>query len=324
MRGRWWVVVGLALWGSSRVWAANGAVAGQDYIFTVTEENDKFVLPQTDKHYTQGLHFQLLWPDGEVPLPLKPLSWLPDFGLTNGHKYGVRAGQNIYTPRRTETKALQKDDRPYAGWLFAGFLRQNRGRGPGNLPTLDHWEINLGVVGPYSLADNTQIWFHGLIEVDEPNGWRYQIKNEPALLLIGRRTLRLADTGPPHAWRAQWLGAGEINLGNVETSLRVSTEGRFGHNLPDEFALNYPVAWGWYLFGGISARLVGYSLFLDGNTYTDSHHVDKDTFVPAARGGVMFELQRAEIGFTYNFVVREFKKQEDSDAYATLTFTYRF
>lgn len=298
--------------------------AGRDFIFTVIEENDRFVIPQSDRHYTQGLHLQLLWPDTQMPPTHRPLSWLPDFGLTNGVRYGVGAGQSIFTPLRTETKVLQKDDRPYAGWLYASFIRQNRGPGPAGLPTLDHFEVNLGVVGPYSLADNTQIWFHGLIQVDEPNGWRNQIKNEPALLLFWQRTVRLADTPLAGNWRWQWLATGEMRLGNVETSAGATIETRFGRNIPDEFATSFPLAWGWYLFGGVGGRLVGYNMFLDGNTYTDSHRVDKDPAVMRARGGLMFELRRVEIGYVYNFVLREFKKQEDSDYYASLLFRYRF
>ena len=49
----------------------------QDYVFNIDEENDKFVTPSTDKHYTQGLHLTLMWPDEQVPWLSRPLSWMP-------------------------------------------------------------------------------------------------------------------------------------------------------------------------------------------------------------------------------------------------------
>ena len=39
----------------------------QDFVFIANEENDFFSIPRTDKHYTQGVRFSLLWPDDEVP-----------------------------------------------------------------------------------------------------------------------------------------------------------------------------------------------------------------------------------------------------------------
>src|SRR5689334_1278571 len=78
----------------------NGGVA------IVNEENDKYVTPVTDKHYTQGLHVTVLWPDERAPFWMKPMTWCPDFGVNEPiHKYGFTIGQNIYTPIDIESNA---------------------------------------------------------------------------------------------------------------------------------------------------------------------------------------------------------------------------
>ena len=132
----------------------------QDFVFIANEENDFFSIPRTDKHYTQGIHFSLLWPDDEVPWPARPLAWTQPLGIQQAiRKFGFEAGQDLYTPINPGTSALVTNDRPYAGWLFVGGLREDRGLTANQIPTLDRYEVELGIVGPWALGGNAQNWW---------------------------------------------------------------------------------------------------------------------------------------------------------------------
>ena len=142
-------------------------------------------------------------------------------------------GQDIFTPEDIGERDLIKDDRPYAGWLYGGIgLTSENGK------RLDTLELNLGIVGPYSLADETQDNWHKLIGIDRPKGWRNQLENEPGIVLYYERKWRslaklpvediipiddLAFDFTPHVGAA---------LGNVFTYGAAGFTLRFGDDLP--------------------------------------------------------------------------------------------
>jgi len=134
----WAVTVAAAVWLIS--WGAAFCVADdaaptdqkQGPIFVATEENDLFSSLftgiHTDRHYTQGM--KALWLDGddELPRPAKAVAdFLPAWGINvKADRFGYDFGQNIYTPSDLLTSALITNDRPYAGWLYAGLVLQRR------------------------------------------------------------------------------------------------------------------------------------------------------------------------------------------------------
>src|SRR6266404_3977956 len=96
-------------------------------ILSFTEENDAPF--HTDRHYTQGASVSFLSRDEALPGWLASISdYLPAIGLhVEARKFGIAAGQEIYTPANLQTSAVISDDRPYAGWLFGSFTLQRRG-----------------------------------------------------------------------------------------------------------------------------------------------------------------------------------------------------
>ena len=310
-------VAGLAL--------ANETNLNQSFVFSITEENDLFVYPKTDRHYTQGLHIGLLWPDENAPWPMRPLAWLPDFGIAGAtHKYGLRVGQDMYTPIDMGVNPPDPTDRPYAGWLFLGFIRDDRGTMANGIPTRDHLEIDLGVVGADSLVSDTQIWWHKMIGSERPLGWGYEIRNEPGFLINYDRQLKIWDTSTGHFLQAQFLPHAGINLGNIQTSLRFGPQLRLGHNLPDEFARVPAPVHGWYLFSAMDGRFVGYNEFLDGNAFHSSRSVITEHAVLEAHAGLVLVLGSTEISYTYNFISKEFKTQHKFDAYGSINLAQTF
>jgi len=318
----------VALWiilGAAGLALADETNTNHNFVFSITDENDLFVYPKTDKHYTQGLHIGLLWPDETAPWPTRPLTWVPDLGLANAtRQYGLRIGQDMYTPVNLTAPNPSLTDRPYAGWLFLGFIRDDRGTLANDIPTRDHLELDLGVVGPASLASNAQVWWHDIIGSYSPVGWSHQLHNEPGFLISGDRQLKIWETGTDRFLQVQFLPHAGVDLGNIQTSLRLGPQFRLGHNIPDEFAKTPAPVHGWYIFSGVDGRFVGYNEFLDGNAFQHSRSVAKEPAVLEVHAGLAVVLGHTEISYTYNYLNKEFKTQKGYDAYGSVNLTQTF
>lgn len=101
-------------------------------------------------------------------------------------------GQSAFTPRDITRANPPLDGRPSAGWPYATIgLDVEADRRSNQL-----W-LTLGVVGPASLAEQTQRAIHRITPSPAPLGWDTQLHNEPRLVLAYQ-----------HAW--QGLAAGSL------------------------------------------------------------------------------------------------------------------
>ncbi|HWQ91964.1 MAG TPA: lipid A deacylase LpxR family protein [Clostridia bacterium] len=301
-------------------------------VFAVLEENDLIV--DTDRHYTQGIKFSFLFADDDVPGCVQRFSdALPQLGFSkNTDRVGFVVGQSIYTPADLKQTALIPDDRPYAGWLYGGLVLHRRGRMLGSVPVLESLQLDLGIIGPESLSQEAQTWVHELRDFEIFQGWRNQLKTEPGMALRYQRSGRLS-LGKTRRYLDLMPHAG-FSLGNVETSFRGGGQLRVGLNLPEDFGVQHINSllipeggwstnragggWGAYLFAGAEACVVGYTAFLDGNLFRDSHSVDKEPFVAEFKGGIMLLLGRVEAGAAYVYRSREFAGQDRENRYGSL------
>lgn len=311
--------------------------ARRGWVFTIVEENDLIV--DTDRHYTQGIRLSLLAEEGLVPSALGEFfDDLPALGMGEmTHRWGVAVGQNIYTPRDLDTKALIRSDRPYAGWLYLGLIWQRRGDTTPHLATLDHLELDLGIIGPESLAKDAQIWVHEIRAFDIPRGWRNQLDTEPGLALrairkwrAGIRSDRLSAEILPE------LGA---CLGNVGTFAVAGATLRAGFNVPDDFGVetidslaSYSGGrkatdqfwFGLYGFAGVEGRAVAYTAFLDGNLDGNSHNVNKYPFMADVKTGVVLVFPWVDVALTYVHRTREYEGQGSPDRFGSLSANAKF
>ncbi len=314
--------------------------------FSFYFENDLFAY--TDRHYTNGIKLSFVSPDltgyaesDRLPgwsLPIvRRLPFINEPGLQRNVALSV--GQNMYTPRDIECVELIKDDRPYVGWTYFGIGLHSK-----NECRLDSMEIQIGVVGPASFAKETQKTVHELVEAQRPNGWHNQIKNEPGLAIVYERKLRFLQTGVnggvgfdliPH------LGGA---LGNVYTYANAGMEARLGWNIPGDFGKsiirpaggsNDPVNaqdprlscdnfFGLYVFAMLDGRVVLRDIFLDGNTFTSSHSVDKKHFVADVGGGIGLIIHRFKLTYTHVLRTKEFKGQEDDQIFGSISLSFSF
>lgn len=307
----------------------------------VTSENDlyanTFGYNDQDRHYTQSLKIMYIGGDKDFTAITSALTrFAPKLGLQGeACNAGFAIGQNMYTPIDKSTYAPIPGDWPYAGWLYGGLIFQRRGTTFNDVPTLDSYEFDLGVVGPMSIADEIQRWWHHVINSVRPNGWANQLKTEPAFELKYARYWRLTPNENvgrffdviPH------VGA---NLGTIRVDANAGAILRVGYNLPQDFGVSliegaapsiapYTTEKGrWfsiYAFAGGEGRVVGHDMFLDGNTFAHSLHVNKENAVgDFIFGAGLLLFQHVEASFTGVVRSSQFETQRGgTDAFGSIT-----
>ncbi len=189
-------------------------------------------------------------------------------------------GQTMVTPEDITQEVPDSNDIPYSGLLF---FSNTYIWGQENVA--DNFSFTIGVIGPASLAEQSQKLVHKIVDSDQPKGWDYQLKNELVFQF---------DRG--RIWR-KWLGENsqhtdlvflaDLGIGTVETSVSSSAFLRFGESLRRTYITpsfhsnrtTNPIAvdGGWFAYLGLRAKYLARQIFIDGNTFrNDSPSTDLD------------------------------------------------
>ena len=299
---------------------------------SLTLENDVFF--GADRNYTNGFRASWVTPADKIPFILRPISRaIPTFPQQGEKRVSYAFGQSMFTPSDITDYNLRPLDRPYAGWLY-GTIGMVNDTGK----QLDTLELTLGIVGPESLAHPTQHFVHQYItDSPEPRGWYHQLDTEPGLILSYERK-----------WRSYYqfslLGHGVdfmpnlgASLGNVLTSAQAGATVRIGQHLPADYGpprvrpslsgSDYFMptdGFGWYLFAGVQGRYVAHNIFLDGNTFTDSHSVEKENWVGDWQAGLAITYHTTRVTISQVHRTREYETQPQSDAFGSITVSTQF
>jgi lipid A 3-O-deacylase len=305
--------------------------------FEVKFENDLF--SGVDQHYTNGIRVSWLSPEGDTIAPLQYVRDLLEELAQDTNKstrFGLSAGQDLYTPRDRYRTDLITEDRPYAGWLYGGLsLHTVTDRG-GERKDLESIELDVGLVGPYALGEQTQNFVHEVRLIDTFDGWDNQLKNEIGLALHYERKWRLFDpvnlAGPiefdaiPHAG---------VSVGNVVTQAIAGGALRWGWNLPHNFGPPSVIQGGTsvdrfpeksisaYLFASGQGRYVAHNIFLDGNTFRNSHDVDRTPLVGDVSLGAAILLGRFKLSYANAFRSKEFDSQSQISRFGSITASFQ-
>lgn len=310
-------------------------------------ENDLFA--NQDQGYTNGVRLSFVSPNlvdytNDPCLP-RAGRWLNRFlrRITDTkhdqQNMVFTIGHAMYTPKDYTRSDLIVDDRPYAGWLYLGVAYNAR--------IGDHLrttELNLGIVGPSAMAEEAQDFIHHLRGFPRFSGWDNQLRDEVGVKLTHERKRRWPERDPEYmAERWQWDAITYYggSVGNVATHLAGGAEIRFGYSLPDDFGTsparpggdnNAPGGSGqrWhsrmgahvFLSGG--GRLVARDIFLDGNTFKDSHSVDKKYAVAEAAAGVAVMVGDVKVAYSRYFRTREFDGQDERPSYGSFSVSGAF
>jgi lipid A 3-O-deacylase len=313
-------------------------------IFGYYIEND--LAAGTDRNYTNG--FKALWvsPElGEGEGRLRAPGWIDFLARrlplirTSGARrfFSLSLAQAIYTPEDISRSVPDPADRPYAGYLYAGLAVHSMDAG-----SLDTAEIDLGVVGPLSLAGSIQRLWHHTFGWDRPRGWAYQIKNEPVLALTYDHMQKILRPRTEEGFGRDAIVHAGTTLSNVFTGAMAGLEFRIGWNLPGDFGSVHiqpgsdsaalfderglrlsgkrPV--GFHFFLALEGKAVVRDIFLDGNTFHDGPRVEKIPLVGQAVAGVALRYKRLKISFGYVFLSREFATQRGNQTYGSLNLAF--
>jgi len=309
--------------------AADGPEGGT---LSLIFENDLFY--GEDRNYTNGVRAAWLSPPSKpFDLAIRAADLVPMFPADGKVRTTYAIGQNMYTPPDITLSDPPAGSRPYAGWLYAslGVIAET-----GN--QLDQLEFTLGIIGPGSLAQQTQKFIHRYSDSDQPRGWSTQIGSEPGLVATYQKTLRrfiyeesfggFGFDVAPHIGGA---------LGNVYTYANSGVTFRFGSPLPLDYGppriqpslpgsgfFEPAQGFGWYLFAGAEGRAVARNIFLDGNTFGSSRSVEKKNLVADIQYGVALTWNTTRVSFAAVRRSREFEGQPRGDQFGTLSVSMQF
>ncbi|MCB1208343.1 MAG: lipid A deacylase LpxR family protein [Verrucomicrobiales bacterium] len=313
--------------------------------FSFYFENDIF--GGTDQRYTNGVRLSWTSPRlahfadeetlGRLGSVLDDMPWIGASGFERNVAFTL--GQAMYTPTDILRTDLITEDRPYAGWLYAGLgLIWKNGTEKNSLV------LNIGVVGPWSYAQETQRLVHEAKNIITPRGWDNQLHNELGVALAYEHVWRLRPARDNSGWDWDLLPYAGATVGNVAINARLGAEVRLGWNLPDDFgtaaidpATTTPAPvesvgsaklWrhklGAHVFLRAEGRAVAHDIFLDGNTFGNSHSVDKEPFVGDLAAGVSINWKNTVLTYSYVMRSKEFKGQEDEQLFGSLTLGWTF
>ncbi|MEM7651174.1 MAG: lipid A deacylase LpxR family protein [Pseudomonadota bacterium] len=290
----------------------------------------------TDRFYTSGVRFT--WFNVNTPVPDmidEMADAVPTFDINDTTSTFFTFGQNIYTPEDIELRANQDNDRPWAAFLY----------GSVGLATLegnhiDELELTLGIVGPEALGEQTQKLIHTHVSNSPtPKGWRNQLDFEPGIILSAQRRWPAAWAADLGDYRLRAEPNMNVSLGNIYTYAGTGLTFTFGpyqsrfQDTPPRVRPAMPGSgyfetpdqnWSWYLFASADGRLMGRNIFLDGNSFSSSHDVDKKFLVGDATAGLAFTLGDYRLSYSLNARSKEFDGQDDPSVFGALTLSTRF
>lgn len=294
-------------------------------------ENDTYGR-NTDRYYTNGARFNWSSAEDSLPGPMAALdrALAELFGPARS-RWGIALGQNMYTPINKRLREPDPRDRPYAGLLYGEVSLDRRTH-----TTLDRFSLTLGVVGPTSMARQTQDIVHALLQDRQARGWGFQIHDEPVFNLAYERIWRAPLLALPAGLAVDALPAVTLAAGTINTYASAGARVRIGQGLERDFGAPRirptiadsptPVGegFGWYLFAGASGRAIARDITLDGNTFRDSRSVDPRHFVGDLElGGAVF-WQNIRLAYTQDFRTKEFVGQKKGFVFGALSLSFAF
>jgi lipid A 3-O-deacylase len=196
------------------------------WMFRIYEDND-FINARgcgTDNAYTNGTRFDYFYqPRHPSKDPVDQI--LPKAGAHSVNTYGWGIMQLMYTPNDITDSAYQPNDYPWSGALFATHtLYSYNPERKYDLRT----ELDLGVIGPAALAQQTQTGFHRLIHYFKPRGWSHQYPNDILANIDVTAERQFAGNGSS----IEWIGGSSLSAGTMMNSLTIYPLLRIGRMNP--------------------------------------------------------------------------------------------
>ncbi|WP_199766546.1 lipid A deacylase LpxR family protein [Helicobacter bizzozeronii] len=285
----------------------------KQYIELVTE-NDGYINPYIDRYYTAGT--RIGWVSKEYNFQKKsPMSWARFVSLQGKKermtRFNIYLTQDMYTPtlaHRLLTEIVKGDH------LYGGWLRLNFGIFQRSAHALEHFSISVGMVGPASLAEQTQNLIHTWAHDPKFLGWHNQIKNE-FIFQINYTWIQKLDFYKSRFFSIDMLPGAGLQLGNALTNFKIGAMLRMGYNLEADFGPNsihsafaggmpYSSRFSFYLFAGATGLFQPLDVFVQGNDPQTRHQTQLPYFLYNAQVGVAIAYK----GWRFSFSAIDWSK----------------
>lgn len=263
-------------------------------------DNDLYVSTVNDKYYTNGFEFFYRYLIGN------------ENEKVNKKIVEFRLGQYIYNPQTIKADNIYKNDRPFAGYLFAeaglNTFYQNE----------SVLKINgqLGYVGPNALGEEVQRGFHDLFGYSNVYGWQYQIKNAFAVQANIFYSVKLF---PKNERYIDVQFQGEASVGTIFNSITVGPVARFSlkkllsvynSNLYDgslRADKNYREESEFYFYASPKVNYQAYDATIQGSMFNDNSPVTfpLEPFRVNAEAGLKYRKNHWNLSYSFLFRGRE-------------------
>ncbi len=300
-------------------------------VLSIEHANDGMA-SSDDGHYTSGFELDWAFEPSDGNWLQRLATALPDSVIGSADRAAYRLVHQIYTPNNIEESRLIEDDRPYAGLVYGGIsLYDDVPMGRWRQVTDLH--LDIGLVGPSSLADSIQREVHRITDSDRPNGWNNQLGDEAIVNVAMRRQWwhSAPFIGKQFA-HGPSVGAA---LGNLYTYASAGYSVRWGDEAagiptltPNPGSRHHMTGndgWQWYLFANVEGYYMAQNLTLDGNTFRNSRHsVDRKEWVGDVSAGLALAWEDWQVTYAAVQRSREFDGQEEQDKFGSITLSKRF
>ena len=301
--------------------------------WTLTVENDIFA--GTDGGYTNGLGFSITHGPyesfGESPMPgwLLPLVDKTYIARLTERQRAVAYtfAQSMHTPTDITVAQLQESEPPYAGLLGVRMLLYAFDK-----VHSDQVSLTLGVVGERSLAEPSQRIIHRVTGSETPMGWDNQLGNELVFQVGASHGRRVYATSPERAVESDLIVRGSAAVGTIQSSAALSAVFRVGNLLdlshatasllPDRQVntLAFLSDSAWYAFVGGEISQVVNDIFINGNTFKNSHSIPLEHIRSLVSAGVSWNIGKC----AFTLVYAEVEGGGETDPFGSFSITSQF
>lgn len=289
--------------------------------FGFKSDNDSYLFYGQDRYYTNGLmvYFRHATDQNKLGEKLEKFT------------YELSAGQKIFNPQGGNVSNIKLQDRPFAGYLYAGASANFFYKKESILKT----SLELGTVGPHSLGEDAQKFLHKTVGFYEIDGWQYQIKNELTANLSLQYTRLLhrseynqidfsfegyANVGTTF----NGAGAGILmRTGNINQLFQTAyTNSTIGTRLKSAKFVTAET----FFYAKPQLNFVAYDATIQGSLFNHNSPLTFKTkpFVFAQQLGFNYSSQRFTFDFGLLFKTKEVKSKAKAHQYGTISMFYRF
>lgn len=288
--------------------------------FSVQGDNDQYINPYHDRYYTDG-----------TIITFTHAAHCTDTGNLVKKIVEYQLGQQLYNPSTAHIYKPSLFDRPFTGYLFGSVAFNWLYKDESALK----FTAQLGTIGPNSLGEPIQTWFHHFFKLYPVGPWyKYGIqKSELGLNLnLDYKKLMYRNDG-------NWFDISidpDAQLGNTFTYVNAGMQLRLGNlgKFFDSEITNSHVSstnkgtqkHEFYIFAEPQFSYVAYNATIEGGLFT---HETGPTFgiyhiVYIQQLGLQYASSRWSASYTAFIKTREVKSTALGDQWASVNIAYRF